>query len=590
MTVASGDLARPGWLERARGGAGRLTLAHVVGLFCVVVAMWLVLVPLGALFYTAFAEDTPYGPGAFTLENFANAYSSAHLPRLMLNSFIFAGGSAIITLALGAAVAWGVERTDMPMRGLFHTLALLTFALPGLLTTMAWTLVLSPNVGWVNAIAKTYLGFTTAPFNVYSMTGMMWVLATHYFPLAYLLLAPSFRAIDTRMEEAALTSGARQWQVIRRVTLPMMRPAILSTLLLLFIRGLESFEVPRLIGRPARIDVFTTEIQHAIRGGGSPEIGLASALSLTLMAICVFTVWLYRRSVRNAEAFATITGKGYKPMPMQLGPWRWPAAIAIGLLFFVTLGFPLFTLAWHSLFIKVAQPFVSSGGPVTLQNYFFVLSYPIFLEAVKTSVFLAAMSATIVVFLTFVMAWIAQRTAVRFAWVLDLVAFTPIAIPSIIVGASVLFAYLIVPIPVYNTIWIILIAYVTSFMPYGMRFGSGGLIQIHKELEEAAQTAGASLGQMFRRVLLPLLAPVALSAWLYVFVLAVRELGASIMLTGPGSHVLGTISLTMWEDGGSYGTVCALGIIQILPLIVIVALLRRLEHKVARIGASTNKA
>jgi iron(III) transport system permease protein len=167
---------------------------------------------------------------------------------------------------------------------------------------------------------------------------------------------------------------------------------------------------------------------------------------------------------------------------------------------------------------------------------------------------------------------------------LDAIAFLPIAMPSIIVGAAILFAYLILPIPVYNTIWILLIGYMTLYMPYGMRFASGGIAQIHRELEEAAQTSGAGQGQMFLRVLTPLLAPVALSAWIYIFVLAVRELAASIMLVGPGTHVLGSISLTMWEEGGSYGAVCALGIIQILPLILIVALLRRVERRISNVG------
>ncbi|NDA47339.1 MAG: iron ABC transporter permease, partial [Alphaproteobacteria bacterium] len=457
--------------------------------------------------------------------------------------------------------------------------------LPGLLTTMAWMLILSPNVGWLNALLRETFGLKSAPFNIYTMGGMMWVMAAHYFPLAYLLLGPAFRALDVRMEEAAMTSGARQSQITFRITMPMMRPAILSTLLLLFIRGIESFDIPRLVGKPARIPVFTTEIQDAIRGS-HPQVGNASALSLTLLAICILTVYLYRRSTSNAEAFATITGKGYRPTTFHLGVWRWPLSIGIGLMFFIALGLPLFTLFWQSLFQKIAQPFLQSGGPVTLANYLFVLRYPIFVDAVKTSVSLGAMSASFVVVLTMILAWIAQRSLKRHGWLLDVAAFLPIAFPSIIVGASILFAYLVLPIPIYNTIWILLVAYMTLFMPYGMRFASGGLLQIHKELEEAAQTSGASQGQMFYRILMPLLAPIALSAWVYIFVLSVRELGASIMLVGPGTHVLGSISLTMWEEGGSYGAVCALGIIQILPLILIVALLRKLERRISRYGAA----
>ena len=571
-----------------RAGAvsfGWLSLPRLIAIASILLTIWLLLVPLGALLMTAFSEDTIFGPGDFTLENFKEAYSSSRILLLIWNSFLFASGGAALTILMGGLVAWAVERTDMPGRDLFHGFTLLTFALPGLLTTMAWMLILSPNVGWVNALLRETFGLKSAPFNIYTMGGMMWVMAAHYFPLAYLLLGPAFRALDVRMEEAAMTSGARQSQITFRVTMPMMRPAILSTLLLLFIRGIESFDIPRLVGKPARIPVFTTEIQDAIRGS-HPQVGNASALSLTLLAICILTVYLYRRSTSNAEAFATITGKGYRPTTFQLGRWRWPLSIGISLMFAIALGLPLFTMFWQSLFQKIAQPFLQSGGPVTFANYLFVLRYPIFVDAVKTSVTLGAMSATFVVLLTMILAWIAQRSLKRYGWLLDVAAFLPIAFPSIIVGASILFAYLVLPIPIYNTIWILLVAYVTLFMPYGMRFASGGLLQIHKELEEAAQTSGASQGQMFRRILMPLLAPISLSAWVYIFVLAVRELGASIMLVGPGTHVLGSISLTMWEEGGSYGAVCALGIIQILPLILIVALLRKLERRISKYGSA----
>jgi iron(III) transport system permease protein len=387
--------------------------------------------------------------------------------------------------------------------------------------------------------------------------------------------------LDVRMEEAGLVAGARYWQVIRKITLPLLRPAILSAMLLLFVMGMSSYEVPRLIGRPAHIDVFTTDIQMATTGT-PPEFGVASALSITLLAICVVAIFFYRRATRDAQAYATITGKGYMPTRIKLGRWRWPVTLAVGAMFVVALGLPLLTLTWQSFFRNLAQPFLSSGGEFTLENYHFILSYPIFLNAVKTSVLLAAMAATLVVALTMVMAWIARRSAPHYGWILDAVAFSPIAIPNVIVGASVLMAYLMLPFPIYNTIWIILVAYVTLYLPYGMRFASSGITQIHRELEEVAEVSGAGLGQIFLRILLPLLVPFLLAAWIYVFVLAVRELGASIFLVGPGTHVLGTISLTMWEEGGSYGAVAALGVVQIVPLIAIVAGLRAIELRIQR--------
>jgi iron(III) transport system permease protein len=564
--------APPRWrLSRMRPG----TIALIV---LTAICAWFVLVPVSALFYTAFAEDTPYGPGAFTLQNFVNAYSDRHIYVLFWNSLVFAAGTSVLTFALGLLVAWVVERTDAPGRELWHSLALMSFALPGLLTTMAWMLTLSPNIGWLNALIKETLGPAWV-LNIYTMGGMIWALGSHYFPLAYLLLAPSLRALDLRMEEASQMSGARSWQTLARVTLPLMRPAILSTVLLLFIRGIESYEVPRLIGSPARIDVFTTDIQRAI-AGTSVQFGLASALSLTLLVICLLAVWLYSRATRNAEAFATITGKGYKPVPIPLGRWRWPVALLVAFMFVLTLGLPLLTLVWQSLFKSVSIPFMPAAEAPTLANYDYILTYPIFLNAVKTSLLLGAMAATFVVALTFVSAWIAHRGGSKMAWLLDALAFSPIAVPSVIVGASVLFAYLMMPwIPIYNTIWILLVAYITLYMPYGMRFAASGITQVHKELEEAAGMAGAGAHQIFGRVLIPLLAPVMVSAWLYIFVLAVRELGSSVFLIGPGTHVLGTIALTMWEEGGSYGAISALGVVQILPLLGIVALLRWVEKK-----------
>jgi iron(III) transport system permease protein len=579
LSLANLRLEQP--TDHAAGRGAWIRPRNLLLIGCVLVAGWLVFVPLSALFYTAFTEDTGFGPGPASLQNFVDAYSSWHITRLLQNSLVFALGTAVVTLVMGGLVAWVVERTDAPGGSLFHALALLSFAIPGLLTAMAWIFVLSPNIGWVNAMLKSIFGLKEAPLSIYTMGGMIWALSSHYFPLAYLALGPALRVLDVRLEEAALVSGARYWQVMPKITLPLLRPAILSTVLLLFMLGMSSYEVPRLIGRPSRIDVFTTEIQGATQSA-PPEFGIASALSFTLLCICIVAVYFYRRSTRNAEAFATITGKGYMPTRIELRQWRWPVSIATSLMFAISLGLPLLTLVWQSFYRNLAQPFVGSTSPATLDNYRFILSYPIFVDAVETSVLLAAMAATIVVALTFLMAWIALRAVPRSGWALDSLAFTPIAIPHVIIGASVLFAYLMLPIPIYNTIWILLIAYVTLYLPYGMRFISGGLLQIHRELEEVAEVAGARMRQIFTRILLPLLLPVLLAAWIYVFVLAVRELAASVFLVGPGTHVLGTISLTMWEEGGSYGAVSALGVIQIIPLIMIVAGLRWLELRVQR--------
>jgi iron(III) transport system permease protein len=246
-------------------------------------------------------------------------------------------------------------------------------------------------------------------------------------------------------------------------------------------------------------------------------------------------------------------------------------------LFALILGLPLFTLLWQSFFHNVSAPQWSLITSLSLENYRYLIAYPVFREAALDSLLLGLMAATIVVMLTFVMAWVAQRGSRRFGWVIDALVFAPVAVPSIIIGAAILFAYLIVPIPIYNTLWILLVAYLTLYLPYGMRFASSGLAQISRELEEIAQISGANLLAIFRRVLLPLLAPILIAAWLYVFVLVVRELSASIFLAGPHTHVLATVSLTLWEGGGSIGAVCALGVLEVIPLVALVLIMRRLE-------------
>ena len=555
----------------------RISATGLVLTGLLIVVGWLVFIPLAGLVFTAFSEDTAFGPGAFTFANFVNAFDTHGTALMLSNTLITAMGAAILSLLFGGGLAFVVERTDAPGRHIFHVLALLSFAIPGLLATMAWMLVFSPNIGWANAVLRNAFGLTKPIFDIYSITGMIWALATHYFTLAYFLMGSAFRATDSSMEEAAVVFGAGHWQVAGRITLPLLRPTILSALLLLFVRGIETFEVPRLIGLPAHIHVFTTEIQNAT-SSLPPEFGLAAALGIGLLAMCVIGVYLYSRIKVPAQRRSGVKASG---RPLRLGRKRWLVTLVTSLLFVICLGLPLFTLLWQSFFVNVTPPSLDTAG-FTFGNYSEIIQYPLFREAVADSSLLGALAATIVVIMTFMLAWLAQRSAKRYAWLIDAFAFTPIAIPSVVIGATILFTYLLVPVPVYNTIWILLIAYVTMYMPLGMRFASSAISQINSELEEVAAVAGAGTLQIVRRVLLPLLAPALMAAWLYIFMLGVRDVGASIFLAGPDTPVLGTLSLTMWEEGGSYGAVSALGIIQIVPLVIIATLMRWFEYRVTR--------
>jgi iron(III) transport system permease protein len=546
---------------------------------CTAFVLYLAGIPLLMLLYGSI-RSAPIGePGAtYTIQNYVKAYFDKEFYLLLLNSVYYALGTCTLTFLIGTFLAWVSERTNTPFKKLFVVMSLIPFIIPGILSTISWILLLSPKIGLINIVVKEALGLEVAPFNVYSMWGMIWAEAIHLYPLVFLLMSAAFRNMDTSLEEASLTAGSSTFQTFYRVTLPLMRPAMFSVLLINFVRGIEAFEVPALIGVPAKISVFTTKIFLAIHQFPS-DFGLAGAYAVTLLVISTVGVLIYGRITRKEERYATVTGKGYRPRVIDLGGWKYLTLGISFVIFLLAVILPVFVLLWSSFIPYYGVPSKELMQKMTWANYQYILNYPLALTAFKNSFYLSVGSATLVMLLTSVIAWITVKTKLPGRAFLDNMTFIPIAMPGIVLGVSLIWVYLTLPIPIYGTIWVLLLAYMTKYIPYGIRAASASMIQINKELEEASFTAGGTWFQTFRKVILPLLMPGFTAGWIYISIIALRELSTSILLYSYNSTVLSIMAFDLWE-GGQYTYVCALGVLMVLLLVAMAFTARKLGAKI----------
>jgi len=549
----------------------RIDLKWVVLGACVVLVAYLALVPLGFLLWQSFfTPHTAAKPAEFTFGNYAAAYSSVQTAKLFVNSLLFAAGTAAFSLIVGTALAWMNERTNTPFKRLFFGLALVPLIIPGILFTISWIMLASPKIGIFNLMLQHWFGTSYVFFNVYTIWGMIWVDGLHYSPMAFLLMTAAFRSMDPALEESAAMSGANLWQVVWRITLALSWPAIFAILLILFVRAIESFEVPALLGMPAGIFVFTSAIYEAIHRYPS-QIGLASSYGVTLLLLTSAGVWFQSRLSSSGQRYSTVTGKGFRPRRIDLGRWRYLTAAIFIVYFLLIVAAPLLVLVWSSVQKYYSVPSMAALANLTLDPYRFILGHPTFARAIWNSLLLCLGSATIIMLVTAVICWIVVKTRIPGRWLLDNLASLPIVFPGLVLGLAIMVFYLNVDAGIYGTIWILLIAYITRFMPYGIRYNTASMLQIHKELEESAAMSGASWGATFVRVVLPLLKPGLVAGWIYVAIVSLRELSSSILLYSPGTEVVSIMIWELWENG-QYVELSALGVMLIVLLFALVML------------------
>lgn len=564
-------------------GGGRAKPSDLVrtGIFSLVLIImaFLALVPLLYLVWTSLSPND--GSGGLTLANYVRLLSSGRTYALLYDSLVFGIGSTAVACTVGLSMAWLTARTDVPGKRLLVALMAMPLVIPGILYAISWVFLLGPRQGVINVLLRS-TGLEAMTLDVFTRSGMAIVQGFNIAPLTYLLMYAVLRQMDSSMEEAASVSGASSWQGFRRITLGLLKPQILAVALITFILSIEAFEVPAILGLPGGVQVLTTSIWLGTQTY-PPDLGGVSVLAMLLLAISVFGLVVQSQRKRSSRMFATVTGKAFKPKGVPLGRYRSVAGGAAWCYILVSLFLPLGLLLWMSLQPYYVTPSFAALDSVSLESYRTVSGLPLVRRAMANSVLLGIGAGFSVMTLTVVAAWISVKSRWRFAGWVDQVAFAPIVLPGLIIGLALMVFYLRTPIPIYGTLWILLIAYATKYMPYGMRYASGSLIQINDELEEAGRTSGASWIKGFVRITLPLIMPGLISGFIYVFLVSSRELSASVLLYGLGSEVLSVAILSLWENG-QFSLVSALGVMMLVVLLILTAIAQSL---LSRLGVKS---
>jgi len=538
---------------------------------------FLSLYPTFFLFYGS-VMDAPLGvPGHFTLQNYVKAYGDPEAYPLLLNSFIFGVGAAGLSVIFALALAWITIRTNAPFRRLFELTAIIPNILPPILVSISWVMLLNPSNGLINGLFVKVIGLEKGPFNIYSMAGLIFVEALILTPLAFLIIAAALKSMDPSLEESAKTLGSGELGVMSRITFPLMRPAILAAATLNFVRAVESFDTPAIIALPARIEVFTTKIWREALGSFPTNHNLAATYGVGILMVALLFVYLYRRFTSQVESFSTVTGKGFRPHQIDLGSWKYLASGVAFLLLLLLVVLPILVLLLVAILPYYHVPTWQTWSNLTLDHFRYIWATPRVHRAFANSLFLALLGATVCMLLASLASYITVRTKLAGRGILEGLVFIPWAFPGTALALGLLWAYIDFPIPVYATIWIILIAYVTRFLPYGMRAVSSTIIQVHKELEEASVACGAGFLATFRRVLIPMMRPGVMAGWIILVTIFMREFSATLFLYSPGSEPLGPLLYFLYLDG-MRGRVAAIGLVISVISVILIAIAQRYSH------------
>lgn len=531
----------------------------------------LTLIPVVSVLVGSFRpEGLPLGEG-WTVEHYAAIWGSPYMFGVLLRTFVFAASSAALAIAIAGTLAWLVERTDMPGRDYFKAAIILPMATPPVILAIGWVLIMSPRIGLVPAALRWISGPDAPLANIYGMGGMIFVQGVSMVPTSFLILAPVMRNMNPAFEEAASMSGAGFLQTVRRVSLPFLVPATLSLVTFLMILGMLTFDVPAIIGMPANVTVMSSEIFGFMNPPGSvPDFGKSAALNSSLFVLLGNALALYYYITKNAERFSAISGKAYQPRRFRLGNWGAVATAFVTVYFVAAVVLPFLMILWISV-----SPYFTGFDPallpqVSFRRFLATMSSSQVWHATFNSLVVSLCAASALTILSLVAGWTVIRSGKAWAKVIDILAMLPIAVPHLMMGIALVFIFFSLRfIPIYGTVWILVLAHVIVFLPVAMRMMQAAILQLHVELEEAAVMSGASQAQTIRRVILPLCMPSVVSLFVWVLVHSMREFSASVILRSGNSEVLSTVLYSFW-DNGKPDAAAAIAVSMMLVLSVIV--------------------
>ncbi len=533
----------------------------------------LVLYPLGFLITESLNTGDPqaFPPEEYGLSNYFNLYEDV---RIITNTLLVACISTVLAVLFGFIQAWILTRTAIPGRERLERLMELPYYMTPLIGALAWGVLLGPKTGLINQLWRS-MGFESDLFDIYTPWGIAWVMALFEGTVAFVMISASMKSMDPSLEESSRVLGASKLRTMLKITLPLVTPGVLSATIFVFAEMLGSFAAAFVLGIPGRFYVVTTSIWQAALSW-PPDYGRAAAMGLSLFGAMVISLGAARLIMRHGS-YATITGKAFRPRPMDVGLMKWPLlGIAWGyILFAVILPLCALTLTSFQTFATVIIPQMK----FTLANYETALQMGSLGPAFINSMILGVSVATIGVPIIGILAWIIYRSNMPMRGPMEYIIMVPAAVPRLVFGLGLLWAWINIPIPIYGTLWLLGIAYFTVFMPLGLRTMAGVVLQVDKSLEECARVCGAGWGYQMRTVTLPLLRPGLIAAWLLIFISSVRELGASVFLMGPHSKVIAPSIVNSWLTASSELS-AAMALIQTVMVFVAVAIMFRVARRV----------
>lgn len=538
----------------------------------VAVVALLVLYPIFYLLQAALDVGLPDSrpPTDYGADNFLKILDYR---TILLNTLVVTLAATVMALVFGFMTAWILTRTNVPFKRTLDQLMTVPYYVTPLLGALAWSFLGAPESGFINQIWRS-LGGTGALIDITSPFGIAWAMALFEGSVAYVMISAVMQSMDPSLEEASQVIGANRWHTMRRVTLPLVAPGVLGAAIFVFAEMLGSFSAALVLGTPARFYVITTAIYQLVTQY-PPRIPLAAAMGVSLFAIMFAMLFLYRR-ITGKRSYVTISGKAFRPRPMDVGGLRWVFFGVCAFYVFLSAILPVSALIYASV-QKLAVAFPAASN-FTLANFQQALSINAVRSAMFNSLMLGAITATIGVAITALLSWIILRTKLPGRGTLEYIAMFPQAVPRLVFAFGMMWAWLVFPIPIYGTFWVLLIAYLTVFMPLGIRTISGVVMQLDKSLDECGQVCGATWVHRMRTITMPLLRPGLLAAWLLIFVASVRELGASILLMGSDSKVMTPAIVEAWFSTSSELT-AAMALIQTAVIAVTMLLFTLLTRR-----------
>ena len=563
MTTAAEPIAS----VPARGSLSRYRLADpsmIVWMLLIAILVFLIASPMVRLVISSFQEPETH---RLTLQNYVEAYGRARHLQALWNTLVFGGGVAILAALFGVPLAWAISRTDMPAKGPIRLMVFGAFITPPYLGAIGWILLAGPNAGWLN---KTWMAITGAEhglFNVYSMAGLIVVVAVTSFPYIFVFTSAALDLVSSEMEDAANILGAGTMRTTFRVTLPLVLPAIIGGIIISFLEAIALFGAPALIALPARFQVVSTQLwqffEYPVR------VEQAAAYAMPLLLITLFLFWL-QRTLLGRRGYTTVSGKGGERRTIRLGAWRW-----------VMLAYALAVCAFSvvlPMLVLVQAAFARAWGRglsfenLTLQNFRYLLFEQTQAQNAIINTFLySGIAAFGAIALSLAIAYVVTRKLVPWSNVLGFLCMAPFVIPGIILAIGFYAAYAPPPLALYGTGTILVLAYITRFLPIAYTSSAAGMRSINPEMEEAVRILGGGRFTAIRRVLAPLLKGALAGAWILVFIPATRELSSAIFLVGPNTRVISVMLFDLSEEG-NFEVLSALGLILLVVTLVIAAI------------------